>query len=99
MTDPDPRVRRASAPPLHEMDGYHALTIQQIHSWIDNVYPTTIQANPDRTRQWFDVSGHLFDMTINDPHQNEATARLAELAAELLLLHAEHTIGNETKRS
>lgn len=90
MTSPHPEP-----PPLHQLDGYHAMTLQQITAWVEQVYPTVVVENKDRARQWFDVAVNLFELTVNEPNLEESISRLAELAAELLLAHAEHQIGRK----
>lgn len=95
MADPEPP---APPPPLHEIDGYHAATIDAIERWSRDVYPKlctlleTVGAGegPDQTLLWWNVSAHLYEQVQGDSDPGSAIARLAQMAAELLLSNAQH---------
>lgn len=91
MTD-----RRADdRPPLHEIDAHHAATLESIRSWVGEVYPSVVSDDPDRTKQWFEVSVKLFEIAYSHQDLRAGVALLAEMSAELLLAHAEHISGRD----
>lgn len=97
MTDPDPD--RLPPEVLAIVDGGHAQTIDYIDQWVRAVYPEILTAHPtDRTLRYFHTAEHLFGITITDPEAPTAVARLANLAAELLLRAAENTHNTESPR-
>lgn len=76
-------------PPLHQIDGAHAAVQEQIHRWISDVYPHSVQLFPDRTRRWLDTTVQLSALFFDGPDPRVGMGLLAQLAGELLLLHAE----------
>lgn len=83
-------------PPLHEIDGHHAVILGAVRGWADTVYPEVIRQNPDRTRAWWQVSADLAALTMQR-HTDPVTAIawLAEMTAELLLSHSENIHGKD----
>lgn len=82
---------------MHELDGYHAATIETIEQWARQVYPhhkaaiallsKTGEADP--TLLWWNVSYSLHETITGATDPSSATARLVQMTAELLLSHAQ----------